>query len=338
MTDKDPKVSNQSQFAELLKDYKTHLNNPTVITAGVIGIILLLLGIYFGIQNRPDIKININKDVSQELSSKVDRVTSENSDLVERINLLEREKNGLNERLDDLEEENSDLKDDNIDLKNELSNSQEINEINSIEIAEIKQINEKIKIEIEEKDQTIKVMQSELVSSSEEIDGFKSTMNENGSSLEKDIEINNMEKEISGLMEQAKEGEALTRNLQKEINDQESEITQLQDEIAELEFKTYQSGGNSGLSSITKAGIQDLRDKIRSSNKPTYPKEAKLNGTEGECFVLFRIDDLGKPYNVRANCTDKIFSRGTIRAVNNYSFEPGEYPLSKLTFAFNLND
>lgn len=43
-------------------------------------------------------------------------------------------------------------------------------------------------------------------------------------------------------------------------------------------------------------------------------------------------------YNIRANCTDKVFNRETIRAVNDYSFEPGEYPLGKLTFAYNLDD
>lgn len=338
MTEKDPKASNQSQFAELLKDYKTHLNNPTVVTAGVIGIILLLLGIYFGIQNRPEIKININKDVSQELSSKVDRVISENSDLVERINQLERERNRLNERLDDLEEENSDLNDDNTDLKTELSKREEIIETISIEIVEIKQIYEDIKIEIEEKEETIEVLQSEVVSYIEEIDGLESTMNENGSSSGKDIEITNLKKEVSGFKEQAKEGEAITRSLQKEINDQESEITQLEDAIAELEFQTYSSGGNSGLSTATRSSIAILKDKIRSSRKPSYPREARLNGIEGECFVLFRISDFGEPYNIRANCTDSVFNRETIRAVNDYSFEPGEYPLGKLTFAYKLDD
>jgi protein TonB len=55
---------------------------------------------------------------------------------------------------------------------------------------------------------------------------------------------------------------------------------------------------------------------------PTYPQRAAERGTEGSCDVRFDVDTRGRPYNVEATCTDRVFKREAERAVNRVEFAP----------------
>ena len=55
---------------------------------------------------------------------------------------------------------------------------------------------------------------------------------------------------------------------------------------------------------------------------PTYPSRAAERGTEGECTVSFNVDVRGRPYDVKADCTDSIFRREAVRAVSKVEFAP----------------
>ncbi len=55
---------------------------------------------------------------------------------------------------------------------------------------------------------------------------------------------------------------------------------------------------------------------------PTYPQRALERGTEGSCDVRFDVDVRGRPYNVRATCSDSVFRREAERAVSRVEFAP----------------
>lgn len=55
---------------------------------------------------------------------------------------------------------------------------------------------------------------------------------------------------------------------------------------------------------------------------PTYPARAAERGTEGDCEVRFDVDVRGRPYNVKADCTDRVFVREAERAVSRVEFAP----------------
>lgn len=55
---------------------------------------------------------------------------------------------------------------------------------------------------------------------------------------------------------------------------------------------------------------------------PTYPNRAAERGTEGSCDVRFDVDTRGRPYNVKAECTDSVFKREAERAVSRVEFAP----------------
>ncbi len=55
---------------------------------------------------------------------------------------------------------------------------------------------------------------------------------------------------------------------------------------------------------------------------PTYPQRAAERGTEGSCEVRFDVDTRGRPYNVEADCTDRVFKREAERAVSKVEFAP----------------
>lgn len=55
---------------------------------------------------------------------------------------------------------------------------------------------------------------------------------------------------------------------------------------------------------------------------PTYPSRAAERGTEGSCDVRFDVDTRGKPYNVEATCSDRVFKREAERAVSRVEFAP----------------
>lgn len=54
----------------------------------------------------------------------------------------------------------------------------------------------------------------------------------------------------------------------------------------------------------------------------TYPSRAAERGTEGECSVSFNVDVRGRPYDVKADCTDSVFRREAIRSVSKVEFAP----------------
>ena len=49
---------------------------------------------------------------------------------------------------------------------------------------------------------------------------------------------------------------------------------------------------------------------------------AAERGIEGSCDVRFDVDTRGKPYNVEADCTDRVFKREAERAVSRVEFAP----------------
>ncbi len=55
---------------------------------------------------------------------------------------------------------------------------------------------------------------------------------------------------------------------------------------------------------------------------PTYPSRAAERGIEGFCEVRFDVDTRGRPYNVQADCDDRIFKREAERAVSKVEFAP----------------
>lgn len=55
---------------------------------------------------------------------------------------------------------------------------------------------------------------------------------------------------------------------------------------------------------------------------PSYPRRALERGTEGTCEVRFDVDTRGKPYNVKATCSDSIFTREAEAAVEKVEFAP----------------
>lgn len=55
---------------------------------------------------------------------------------------------------------------------------------------------------------------------------------------------------------------------------------------------------------------------------PSYPQRAAERGIEGSCDVRFDVDTRGRPYNVVATCTNKVFKREAERAVGKVEFAP----------------
>lgn len=51
-----------------------------------------------------------------------------------------------------------------------------------------------------------------------------------------------------------------------------------------------------------------------------YPNVAADRGIEGDCQVRFDVDVRGRPYNVKADCTDSLFRREAERAVSRVQF------------------
>ena len=55
---------------------------------------------------------------------------------------------------------------------------------------------------------------------------------------------------------------------------------------------------------------------------PSFPQRAAERGIEGSCEVRFDVDTKGFPYNIEADCTDRIFVREATRAVSKVQFAP----------------
>jgi len=84
----------------------------------------------------------------------------------------------------------------------------------------------------------------------------------------------------------------------------------------ELKFDRLQSMAIDPVA-ISDRDAQPIRPPV-----PTYPNRAAERGTEGTCDVRFDVDVRGRPYNVQATCSDNVFKREAVRAVNKVEFAP----------------
>ncbi len=55
---------------------------------------------------------------------------------------------------------------------------------------------------------------------------------------------------------------------------------------------------------------------------PIYPIRAAERGIEGECDVLFDINENGVPFNIRPTCTNSIFIYAVKKAVQKWKYQP----------------
>lgn len=73
--------------------------------------------------------------------------------------------------------------------------------------------------------------------------------------------------------------------------------------------------------------FQHLDDppRTRAQAAPVYPSEARTAGLEGEVMVEFVVDESGRVMHARVtNSTHAMFEGPTLRAVQNWRFEPGK--------------
>ncbi len=57
----------------------------------------------------------------------------------------------------------------------------------------------------------------------------------------------------------------------------------------------------------------------------TYPQAAATKGIEGACEVFLSVSPKGKPFDVSADCTNRIFSKAATNAVKKVQFAPKIY-------------
>jgi len=55
---------------------------------------------------------------------------------------------------------------------------------------------------------------------------------------------------------------------------------------------------------------------------PNYPSAAAKRGLEGSCDVFLSVSIRGEPFNVRADCTDRVFESAARKAVQKVKFAP----------------
>lgn len=66
--------------------------------------------------------------------------------------------------------------------------------------------------------------------------------------------------------------------------------------------------------------VDDTNAQPLSPPVPVYPTVAITQGIEGECSVRFDVNVKGQPYNIQADCTDRVFERAAKKAVSNVQF------------------
>lgn len=59
----------------------------------------------------------------------------------------------------------------------------------------------------------------------------------------------------------------------------------------------------------------------RPSVLATYPKRASERGIEGECEVIFSVDEFGSPFGIKPTCTNDVFLEEAEKAVARAQFE-----------------
>lgn len=55
---------------------------------------------------------------------------------------------------------------------------------------------------------------------------------------------------------------------------------------------------------------------------PTYPRIGIKQGIEGKCDVYMSVSTMGRPYNIDAKCTDRIFEASAETAISKIEFLP----------------
>ena len=55
---------------------------------------------------------------------------------------------------------------------------------------------------------------------------------------------------------------------------------------------------------------------------PNYPIRAAERGIEGECDVLFDLNENGTPFNIRPTCSNSIFNSAVVKAVQKWKYQP----------------
>ncbi|MEE9380093.1 MAG: TonB family protein [Hyphomonadaceae bacterium] len=70
-----------------------------------------------------------------------------------------------------------------------------------------------------------------------------------------------------------------------------------------------------GVPNISDISARPIRPPV-----PEYPRAAAERGLEGNCDVSLDVDVRGRPYNIKATCTDSVFVRSAERAVSKVQF------------------
>lgn len=55
---------------------------------------------------------------------------------------------------------------------------------------------------------------------------------------------------------------------------------------------------------------------------PQYPRNAAMNGLEGYCDVHLTVSPRGEPFNVQAECSDRVFEKAAEKSVRKVKFAP----------------
>ena len=71
------------------------------------------------------------------------------------------------------------------------------------------------------------------------------------------------------------------------------------------------------VTSITNRTIQPITPPI-----PDYPRDAATRGLEGFCDVHLSVSTKGEPFNVQAECSDRLFVRAAEKSVKKVKFAP----------------
>lgn len=316
MADTDSSI-NPTKYNQLLSEYRGFINHPYAISAITVAAILLVLGIFFGLQNKPEIKINVNKNVSEDLKAQVTTIKNENQGYKEQarkadstIQELQENIQSIQEEITVLQGENDDLKIENETLVSEISTKEETIEITSITYSQILQEIESLELIVIEQKELIEQTNNKLTIAETKIEELENTPTSDPSIIEPFVAEN--------------------EKLRKEIEE-------LEGIIKGQDFEGFPESPT--LSPVTKRAISEIGTRVIFRKKPSYPKNALKNGTEGQCLVRFSINQQGYPTNVESNCTNKAFESNSKRAIEQFIFEPGDYGptkhIQKLTYNIN---
>jgi TonB family protein len=313
MADTDSSI-NPTKYNHLLSEYRGFINHPYAISAIIVAAILLVLGIFFGLQNKPEIKINVNKNVSEDLKAQVTTIKNENQGYKEQarkadstIQELQENIQSIQEEITVLQGENDDLKRENETLVSEISTKEETIEITSITYSQILQEIESLELIVIEQKELIEQTNNKLTIAETKIEELENIPTSDPSINEPFVAENKRLKE---------------------------EIKKLETIIMENDFVGFPESPT--LSPVTIRTINKLNENVIFKKEPSYPKNAQRKGIEGQCLVRFSINQQGYPTNVESNCTNKAFESNSKRAVEQFIFKPGDYGptkhLQKITY------